>query len=363
MTPELVGIDAPPVAAVDPSPVHRSFGFADICGFTSFLEREGALEATRLLASFRSTAREIAGRRGVRIAKWLGDGVMFVSVEAGPLLATTVELTGRMESTGLDLRSGVATGPCVLFEADDYIVHAVNLAARLCDQAGPADVLAELEPRTGPERILDLNLRIGPYGDGFGTRPDGDGPGLSLDVLLAHPHGVDLGSLEPRLPEMLRTPTGRIDLATPEIVADLDRLEARLGDERPPLVLIGRRHLRSNNSWQHNPPTLMKGRERCVLAMHPDDAAARGLTDGGRAVVRTDRAELTVTVEVTDAVMAGVVSLPHGWGHDLDGARLSVASARPGVNVNRLAGNERVDPLSGNPHLNGFPVEVAPAAD
>lgn len=162
---------------------------------------------------------------------------------------------------------------------------------------------------------------------------------------------------------MLRTPTGRIDLATPEFVADLDRLRARLGEARRPLVLIGRRHLRCNNSWQHNTPTLVKGRERCVLAMHPDDAVARGLSDGDCPVVRTDLAELTVTVDVTDAVMAGVVSLPHGWGHDLDGARLSVASARPGVNVNRLAGNNRVDPLSGNPHLNGFPAEVTVAPD
>lgn len=137
------GTDLPPSGDVDPSTVDRSFGFADICGFTSFLEREGALEATRLLASFRSASREIAGRRGVRIAKWLGDGVMFVSVEGGPLVATTVELTDRMEATGLHLRSGVATGPCVLFEADDYIGHAVNLAARLCDQAGPGQVLVD----------------------------------------------------------------------------------------------------------------------------------------------------------------------------------------------------------------------------
>lgn len=137
------GTHEPPTAAVDPSLVERSFGFVDICGFTSYLEREGALAATRLLATFRHTAREIAGRRGVRIAKWLGDGVMLVSVEGGPLLATVVELSGRMESTGLDLRSGVATGPCVLFEADDYIGHAVNLAARLCDEASPGQVLVD----------------------------------------------------------------------------------------------------------------------------------------------------------------------------------------------------------------------------
>ena len=137
------GTDAPPQEASDPAPVHRTFGFSDICGFTAYLEEEGPLAATRLVSAFRSSTREIAARRGVRIAKWLGDGVMLVSVEAGPLLATSVELTARTASTGLDLRSGVATGSCLLFEADDYIGHAVNLASRLCDLAGPGEVLAD----------------------------------------------------------------------------------------------------------------------------------------------------------------------------------------------------------------------------
>jgi anaerobic selenocysteine-containing dehydrogenase len=161
---------------------------------------------------------------------------------------------------------------------------------------------------------------------------------------------------------MLRTPTGRIDLASPAFVADLDRLRARITEPAPPLVLIGRRHLRSNNSWQHNLPTLAKGKERCVLQVHADDATPRGLADGMPATIRSAVGSVTATVEITDAVMPGVVSLPHGWGHDLDGARLSVARQRPGVNVNRLAGNDVVDPLSGNPHLNGVPVEVSAPA-
>ena len=110
------------------------------------------------MATFRSSAREIAARRGVRIAKWLGDGVMFVSVEAGPLLATTVELTSRMRSTGMDLRSGVATGSCLLFEADDYIGHSVNLASRLCDLAGPGEVLADENTAT----LAPGWVRVGP---------------------------------------------------------------------------------------------------------------------------------------------------------------------------------------------------------
>jgi anaerobic selenocysteine-containing dehydrogenase len=220
-----------------------------------------------------------------------------------------------------------------------------------------AEIMAALGPRTGPERLLDLQLRAGPYGDGFGTREDG----LSLDRLLDHPHGIDLGPLEPRIPEMLRTPTGRIDLATPAFVADLDRLRHRLESPRPPLVLIGRRHLRSNNSWQHNIHTLAKGRERCVLQIHPDDAARRGLATGSRATITSAVGSIEAPVEVTDTVMAGVVSMPHGWGHDLDGTRLNVARRRPGANINRLASNDDVDPLSGNPVLNGVPVEVEAA--
>jgi anaerobic selenocysteine-containing dehydrogenase len=162
----------------------------------------------------------------------------------------------------------------------------------------------------------------------------------------------------PRLPEMLRTPTGRVDLATPAFVGDLDRLRARLSEPRPPLVLVGRRQLRSNNSWQHNIRTLVKGKDRCVLLVHPDDAGPRGLVTGGCATITSAVGTVTAPVEVTDAVMPGVVSLPHGWGHDRPGTALSVARERPGVNVNLLAGTDRVDPLSGNPHLNGVPVEV-----
>jgi anaerobic selenocysteine-containing dehydrogenase len=221
------------------------------------------------------------------------------------------------------------------------------------------EIMRALSPFAGPERILDLALRTGPYGDGFGANPEG----LSLARLLAHPHGVDLGALVPRLPEMLRTPTGRVDLANPVFVADLVRLRERLTQPPPPLVLIGRRHLRSNNSWQHNLPTLAKGKERCVLQIHPADADARGLATGDRARVASAVGAIVAPVEVTDAVMPGVVSLPHGWGHDLPGAKLAVASSRAGVNANLLAGNDAVDPLSGNPHLNGVPVDVTAAQE
>lgn len=219
-----------------------------------------------------------------------------------------------------------------------------------------AQIMNELSAFTGPERMLDFYLRTGPYGDGFGTQS-----GVKLQTLIENPHGIDFGPLESRIPEMLRTKDGRINLATPEIVDDLHRLKKRIDEvpsENHDLVLIGRRHLRSNNSWQHNIRVLMKGKDRCTLQMNPHDADARGISHLDHVLVTASGRELTTIVEVTDAVMQGVVSLPHGWGHDLPGTRLAIAASKPGQNVNKLATNEYVDPLSGNPHLNGFPVIV-----
>ncbi len=217
---------------------------------------------------------------------------------------------------------------------------------------GTDDVLAELAPRTGPERILDFMLRAGPYQ-------------LRLGTLLENPHGVDLGPLEPRLPELLRTPSGMIELAPGPLVADVERLRAALarahGEDEGGFVLIGRRHLRSNNSWMHNVGTLMKGKARCTLQVNPADAARIGLEDGGAARVSSRTGTLVAPVELTDAVAPGVVSLPHGWGHDLPGVAMAVAQAHPGVNSNLLADDELYDELSGNAVLNGIPVKVAPA--
>ncbi len=212
----------------------------------------------------------------------------------------------------------------------------------------------EMRELRGPERMLEWNLRTGPYGDGFGLSPEG----LTFARLIESPHGIDLGALQPRIPEMLRTPSGRIPLGHELFVNDLGRLLARLDEERPALVLVGRRHLRSNNSWQHNLRVLVKGKDRCVLQLHPDDAVKHGLATGELVRCTTDAASVEVAVEVTDSVPPGVVSLPHGWGHDVPGTRLHVAAERPGVNSNALATNDRYDPLSGNPHLNGFPVTL-----
>jgi anaerobic selenocysteine-containing dehydrogenase len=201
-------------------------------------------------------------------------------------------------------------------------------------------------------------LRAGPYGDGFGARPDG---GLSLAALEAVPHGIDLGPLQPRLPDALRTPSGMIDLAPEPLVADVARLRDVLG--RAPAdgpVLVGRRNLRSNNSWMHNLPMLVRGPSQCTLHVHPEDAERYGLTDGAPALLRSRTGSLEAEVEITDAVMPGVVSLPHGWGHDAPEARLSVASAHAGANSNVLSDELLIDAVSGNAVLNGIPVTLAP---
>ncbi len=221
------------------------------------------------------------------------------------------------------------------------------------------EIMAALEPRVGPERLLDLMLRTGPYGDGFGARTEG--PQLTLGTLEAAPHGVDLGPLAPRLPDALRTASGTIELAPELLVSDVPRLHAALDRAADGPVLIGRRHLRSNNSWMHNLPVLVKGKPRCTLHVHPDDAARYGLADGAAAQLRSRTGTVEAEVEVTDEVMPGVVSLPHGWGHAVANTRMSVATEHPGTNSNVLADDQLFDALSGNAVLNGIPVSLAPA--
>ncbi|MFF5186962.1 molybdopterin oxidoreductase family protein [Streptomyces sp. NPDC000345] len=218
----------------------------------------------------------------------------------------------------------------------------------------PRDLATLLTGENGPERRLDMMLRLGPYGDGFGARPDG----LSLARLLDHPHGIDLGPLGPRLPQPLKTRSGRIELLPQPIADDLPRLTAALRERPTGLVLVGRRHLRSNNSWMHNVPALTGGTNRCTLHIHPEDAERLGVRDGAPVRVKGAGGEVTAPAEVTDGVRRGVVSLPHGWGHDRPGTRLGHASTDPGVNVNQLLDGSLLDPLSGNAVLNGVPVEL-----
>lgn len=262
---------------------------------------------------------------------------------------------GRMDECEIHARlilavSGLHGAPP---EAVDERVIGDTLARAVADAhsplhgADPAAQALRLTGRTGPERRLDLMLRLGPYD-------------LGLDDLLKAPHGIDLGPLRSRLPEVLKTRSGRIELLPEPIAAELPALRAALAERPAALVLVGRRHLRSNNSWLHNVPALTGGSNRCTLHVHPQDAARLGLTDGGRARIAADGGSLEVPVEVTDAVRTGVVSLPHGWGHDRAGARLGVASAAPGANVNQLLDGTRIDRLSGTAVLNAFPVELTP---
>ncbi len=210
----------------------------------------------------------------------------------------------------------------------------------------------------GPERLLDFTIRTGKWGDGYGARPEG----LTLRSFEDAPNGIDMGPMIPRAHEMVRTPNGRIDLAPAHILSDIPRLRERLArDTGNGLVLVSRRHLRSNNSWMHNVRVLVKGKDRCTLLVHPGDADRLGLRDGGLAKVVSEAGSVVAPVEVSDEMMPGVVSLPHGWGHDRPGARLSVASEHAGVNNNVLAPGDFVDVPSGNAAVNGIPVEVAPA--
>ncbi len=247
-------------------------------------------------------------------------------------------------------------------QADVQALDDELLAAELHKTAGdnaPA-ILQALAGRTGPERLLDLALRSGPYGDGFGRKPDG----LTLARIENTPGGIDLGALQPRIPEALRTSSGKIELAPPQLLADLPRAAAELAavsTATPSLVVIGRRDVRSNNSWMHNLPLLAKGPFRGTLLVHPADAARCGVAHGASAVLRSAHGSLTVTVEVSATLMPGVVSLPHGWGHDLPGAQLTLAAERPGANLNVLLDVDARDPLSGNAVLSGQAVELVAA--
>jgi anaerobic selenocysteine-containing dehydrogenase len=204
-----------------------------------------------------------------------------------------------------------------------------------------------------PAQMIDAGLRAGPYGDH-----------LNLEVLEQHPHGIDLGPLKPNLLRRLRTESGRIECAPALMLEDLQRFASDIDQLRPrdgELRLIGRRHVRSNNSWMHNYQRLVKGKPRDQLLMHPDDLARRGLTDGQQVVVRSRVGEVTVAVSASDEMLAGVVSLPHGWGHNRPGTAQDTALRHAGVSANDLTDERFLDPVTGNAALNGVNVEVVAA--
>lgn len=218
----------------------------------------------------------------------------------------------------------------------------------------PAEIMTALSALEPMERRMDFGLRIGPFGDGFGGRE-----GISLQTLKDSPQGVDCGPLAPRLPEALRTKSGRIEAVHDIIGTELDRLTRWLGEARPPFTLIGRRQLRSNNSWFHNLQRMQHPTRECTAQINPQDAANLGVQSGDLLRVSTPKAAIGIPAEVSDTLSPGVVSIPHGWGHDRLDGKLNVASANPGVNVNRIVNYDDVDPLTWNGRLNGMPVDIA----
>lgn len=211
----------------------------------------------------------------------------------------------------------------------------------------------------GPERILDLGLRFGPYGAGL--KPSRKG--LTLRKLKQAPHGIDLGPLTSCLPARLRTADKCIELAPEILVKDLERvrlkfLDTTAADSNGHLLLIGRRQLRSNNSWLHNSERMVKGKQRCTILMNPNDAADRDLLSGQDVLVRSRVGEIVLPVEVSEEMMPGVVSIPHGWGHNVSGNRLAVAQQHAGASINDLTDNQAIDALCGTAAFNGTPVTV-----
>jgi anaerobic selenocysteine-containing dehydrogenase len=212
----------------------------------------------------------------------------------------------------------------------------------------------ELKPTMAPEQMIDMGLRFGTYGDKSEHK-------LSLATLREHPHGLDLGALKPNLAGRLKTANQQVQAAPAVIMADLQRFAAEPAAKADELLLIGRRHVRSNNSWMHNYHRLVKGKPRHQLLMHPTDLSQRGLVDGQRVRVRSRVGVIEVEVAASEDMMAGVVSLPHGWGHARPGVQMSIASEQPGASVNDLTDERQLDALSGNAALNGVPVEVCAA--
>jgi anaerobic selenocysteine-containing dehydrogenase len=256
----------------------------------------------------------------------------------------------------LALRNTAKYAP-VLFTPDDEQRHDWQiyreLARRLATEDRPFN---ESDPRNvaTPEQMVDFGLRNGPYAK----------LGLSVELLRANPHGIDFGPLEPRLPERLFTPNQRINLVPDRIVADLERVWRYVDDESQSvtddceLLLIGRRHLRDNNSWMHNVQRLVKGKNRCTVLLNSADAHARKLSDGQTVRVTSRVGSVELPVQISDDIMPGVISIPHGYGHARDGVKMTIARQNPGVSANDLTDELLLDQLTGNAAVNGVPVTL-----
>ena len=238
-----------------------------------------------------------------------------------------------------------------VFEKPDGAMHDWEIFQGLGQRVAQALDL-EVRKAVPPHVIIDQGLKAGPYGDNSDYK-------LSIEALRATPSGVDLGPLKPQLPERLKTPGQRINLAPPAIFGDLARLEQQLGEASEGYRLIGRRHVRDCNSWMHNFTRLVKGPQRCTLQVSSVDAQREGWLTGSQVSVSSQAGQIVVELEITDTMMPGVVSLPHGYGHDRQGTRSEVANAHAGVSCNTITESTYIDELTGNAALNGVGVSIA----
>ncbi len=347
---------------------------------------------------------------GRRLDRALGDLEFMVAIDlylnettrhadiilppAGPLEQGHYDLIFNMLAVRNVARYSPPMLPLPATARQDFDILA-ELARRLSSTRGARRLWSQTLHRglaaQGMEGVLDLLLRTGPYGKALPGWPtllargqrftawipsvvrqhrlsralvhtplgrQTPGPGLSLEELRRHPHGIDLGPLRVALPQRLLTHDQRIDLMPTLYRDDLPRLRRQLQQPTPRWLLIGRRHLRSNNSWMHNARRLIKGPERCQLLMHPADAARQGWQEGQKLRISSRVGALEVGLALSERMMPGVVSLPHGYGHDRPGTRLTVAQQRPGVSFNDLCDSSVVDALSGTAVLNGFAVDI-----
>lgn len=358
----------------------------------------------------------ISSPNGERLERALQSLDLLVSVdsymnETSRLADIILPPTSQLEQSHYDLIfnllsvRNVAKYSPALFERDKHARHDWEILLELTRRLAGSDVKSRVQmeavfqvlKRLGPDGILDIILRTGPYGTQIpGTTQIGAffidalqdmfgpshpirklmdmGPygapnrslskGLCTSSLLNYPHGVDLGSLQSALPDRLYTPNKRIKLAPASFLKDMPRLRKRMeelgaGQNDGELLLIGRRDVRSNNSWMHNSHRLTKGKNRCTLIMHPQDASARQLKEGDTAEVQSRVGSISILVEISDEIMSGVVSVPHGWGHRYPDMQMNIASKRPGVSVNTITDDSFVDRLSGTSALNGVPVAVS----
>ncbi|MEM7348762.1 MAG: molybdopterin oxidoreductase family protein, partial [Chloroflexota bacterium] len=224
---------------------------------------------------------------------------------------------------------------------------------------------ADMFARLSPDKILDLGLRFGPYG-GWGGQPISGKNGLKLRHLKEEPHGIDLGPLQPCLPQRLYTANKQIQLAPEVLVNDLQRVKTTLlsspngTTNGATFSLIGRRDLRSNNSWMHNSLRLVKGKNRCTLMINPEDAAAQNIQPGQQVRVTSRVGTVEIEAQLTDDLMPGVVSIPHGWGHHRSDIQLDTAQQYAGVSLNDLTDEACLDELTGNAAFSGVLVKIEP---